>query len=87
MPIIMPGMRRAPAPARNQKVLAGVQLGEDVTETLEVIPPVEGHPDVRERFSCRDCETITQPPFHTVPRGWVGPGSSPCSTSTASTSP
>jgi len=30
---------------------------------------------VRERFSCRDCETITQPPapFHVVPRGWAGP--------------
>ena len=30
---------------------------------------------MRERFSCRDCETITQPPapFHVVPRGWAGP--------------
>ena len=30
---------------------------------------------VREKFSCRDCETITQPPapFHVVPRGWAGP--------------
>ncbi|MGY0715397.1 IS66 family transposase, partial [Azospirillum argentinense] len=25
--------------------------------------------------SCRDCETISQPPapFHTTPRGWAGP--------------
>ena len=30
---------------------------------------------VREKFSCRDCEKITQPPapFHTVPRAWAGP--------------
>jgi transposase len=30
---------------------------------------------VRERFSCRACETITQPPapFHVTPRGFAGP--------------
>lgn len=30
---------------------------------------------VRERFSCRQCEAITQPPapFHVTPRGFVGP--------------
>ena len=30
---------------------------------------------MRERFSCRACETITQPPapFHTIPRAWAGP--------------
>lgn len=29
----------------------------------------------RERFSCRDCETVTQPsaPFHFTPRGFAGP--------------
>ncbi len=52
------------------------KLGEDVTETLEVIPrqwKVIQH--VREKFSCRDCETIgqTPAPFHVVPRGWAGP--------------
>uniref|UniRef100_UPI00374DECDE IS66 family transposase n=1 Tax=Phenylobacterium sp. TaxID=1871053 RepID=UPI00374DECDE len=52
------------------------KLGEDVTETLEVIPrqwKVIQH--VREKFTCRDCETITQPPapFHVTPRGWAGP--------------
>ena len=52
------------------------KLGEDVTETLEVIPrqwKVIQH--VREKFSCRDCETIEQAPapFHVVPRGWAGP--------------
>lgn len=52
------------------------KLGEDVTETLEVIPRVwKVVQTVREKFSCRDCETITQPPapFHVVPRGWAGP--------------
>jgi Transposase IS66 family len=30
---------------------------------------------VREKFSCRECEKITQPPapFHVTPRGFVGP--------------
>ena len=52
------------------------KLGEDVTETLEVIPrswKVIQH--VREKFSCRDCETIAQAPapYHVIPRGWAGP--------------
>lgn len=52
------------------------KLGEDVTETLEVIPRSwKVIQTVREKFSCRDCETIAQPPapFHVVPRGWAGP--------------
>ena len=45
------------------------KLGEDVTETLEVIPrqwKVIQH--VREKFTCRDCEKISQPPapFHVI---------------------
>ena len=30
---------------------------------------------MREKFTCRGCEAITQPPapFHTVPRAWAGP--------------
>ena len=30
---------------------------------------------MREKFTCRDCETISQPPapFHVVARGWAGP--------------
>ena len=30
---------------------------------------------VREKFTCRDCERISQPPapFHATPRGWAGP--------------
>jgi transposase len=52
------------------------KLGEDVTETLEVVPrswKVIQH--VREKVSCRDCETIAQAPapFHVIPRGWTGP--------------
>jgi transposase len=52
------------------------KLGEDITETLEVIPRRwKVIQTVREKFSCRDCETITQPPapFHVTPRGFAGP--------------
>ena len=52
------------------------KLGEDVTETLELVPrqwKVIQH--VREKFSCRACESITQPPapFHPIARGRAGP--------------
>src|SRR6202040_3812971 len=52
------------------------KLGEDVTRTLESVPRqwkvVE---TVREKFSCRDCEKVSQAPapFHAVARGWAGP--------------
>lgn len=52
------------------------RLGETITETLEVIPRQwKVIQTVRERFSCRACETISQPPapFHATPRGWAGP--------------
>jgi transposase len=52
------------------------KLGEDITETLEVIPRQwKVIQTVREKFSCRDCEKISQPPapFHVTPRGWAGP--------------
>lgn len=52
------------------------KMGEDITETLEVIPRQwKVIQTVRERFSCRDCETIAQAPapFHVLPRGWAGP--------------
>src|SRR6266571_7949183 len=53
------------------------KLGEDVTETLEMIPrqwKVIQH--VREKFSCRTCEVITQPPApsHPIARGRAGAG-------------
>jgi transposase len=52
------------------------KIGEDISETLDVVPRqwfVTEH--VREKFSCRACETITQPPapFHTIARGFAGP--------------
>jgi len=53
-----------------------VKMGEDVTETLEVIPRRwKVIQTVREKFTCRACETINQPPapFHATPRGWAGP--------------
>ena len=51
------------------------KLGEDITETLEVIPRQwKVIQTVREKFSCRACEKITQPPapFHTIARGRAG---------------
>ena len=52
------------------------RIGEDITETLDVVPRqwfVTEH--VREKFSCRHCEKITQPPapFHVIARGFAGP--------------
>src|SRR6266851_4484062 len=52
------------------------KLGETITETLESVPrqwKVIQH--VREKFTCRDCEKISQAPapFHVIPRGWAGP--------------
>lgn len=53
-----------------------VKMGEDITETLEVIPRQwKVIQTVREKFTCRTCEKISQPPapFHAIPRGWAGP--------------
>lgn len=65
-----------------------VKMGEDVTETLKVVPRQwKVIQTVREKFTCRDCEKISQPPFaivlepmahggspfHPIPRGWAGP--------------
>ena len=52
------------------------KLGEDVTESLELVPrqwKVVQH--VREKYSCRSCEKITQPPApsHPIARGRAGP--------------
>jgi transposase len=52
------------------------KIGEDVTRTLDAVPRqlfVTEH--VREKFSCRSCEKITQPPapFHVIARGFAGP--------------
>ena len=52
------------------------KIGEDVTETLGLVPrqwKVIQH--VREKFSCRACEAISQPPApsHPIARGRAGP--------------
>ena len=81
---------RGPFPAhlpRERQVLPGpsacpccggklAKLGEDITETLESIPRrYKVIQTVREKFSCRSCETITQEPapFHPIARGRAGP--------------
>jgi transposase len=51
------------------------KVGEVVTETLDVVPRrwfVKQ--TVREKFTCRDCERISEPPapHHVIPRGRVG---------------
>lgn len=66
-----------PAPAACPCCGSGLRkLGEDVTETLERVPAqwlVLQH--VREKFSCRSCAAITQPPApaHPIARGRAGP--------------
>ena len=81
---------RAPLPAhlpRERVVVAApaacpccggklVKLGETITETLESVPRQwKVVQTVREKFACRACETITQPPapFHPIARGRAGP--------------
>src|SRR3954447_25087996 len=52
------------------------KIGEDVTETLELVPRQwKVIARVREKFSCRACEAITQPPApsHPIARGRAGP--------------
>ena len=70
--VVIPAPERCPCCGSNKLS----KLGEDVTETLEVIPRRwKVVQTVREKFSCRACETITQPPapFHVTPRGFAGP--------------
>jgi transposase len=52
------------------------KLGEDVTDRLEVVPRQwKVVQVVREKFTCRDCEKISQAPapFSVLPRGLAGP--------------
>jgi transposase len=51
------------------------KLGEDITESLEVVPRQwKVIQTVREKFTCRSCEKITQPPapFHVIARARAG---------------
>jgi transposase len=80
---------RAPLPAhlpRERVVIAGpsacpccggklAKLGEDITETLEVVPRQwKVIQTVREKFTCRRCEKISQAPapFHIIARARAG---------------
>jgi transposase len=52
------------------------KLGEDITETLERVPAQwKVVQTVREKWTCRQCEAITQPPApsHPIARGRAGP--------------
>jgi transposase len=52
------------------------KLGETITESLESIPRQwKVVQTVREKFTCRSCETISQPPapFYPIARGRAGP--------------
>ena len=69
--VVVPGPTECPCCGG---VLA--KLGETITETLESIPRQwKVIQTVREKFACRACETITQPPapFHPIARGRAGP--------------
>ena len=69
--VVIPGPTACPC--CNGKL---VKLGETVTESLESIPRQwKVIQTVREKFSCRACESITQPPapFYPIARGRAGP--------------
>jgi transposase len=70
--VVVPGPTTCPC-CGSEKLC---KLGETVTETLESIPRQwKVIQTVREKFTCRDCEKISQPPapFHVIPRGMFGP--------------
>ncbi|MGX0978605.1 hypothetical protein ACSSVY_004345 [Roseovarius sp. MBR-51] len=51
-----------------------VKMGEDITETLEVVPRQwKVIQTVREKFTCRACEKITQPPAPSIRSRGDGP--------------
>ena len=69
--VVMPGPTACPCCGGRL-----AKLGETVTETLEVIPRQwKVVQTVREKFTYRTCEAITQPPapFHPIARGRAGP--------------
>ncbi len=70
--VIVPGPTACPCCGSSKLA----KIGEDITETLEVIPRQwKVIQTVREKFTCRDCEKISQPPapFHVISRGRAGP--------------
>lgn len=67
------GLIRAKRPGGDASVKVSL---EDVTATLEAVPRRwKVIQTVREKFTCRDCEKVGQPPapFLATPRGWAGP--------------
>ena len=69
--VVIPGLSACPCCGGRR-----AKLGETITETLEVVPRQRKViQTVREKFTCRACEKISQPPapFHVIPRGPVGP--------------
>ena len=61
---------------RQLRVEQTLQAGQYYTDKLKSIQRKwKIIQTVREKFTCRECEKITQPPapFHTIPRGWAGP--------------
>jgi transposase len=78
LPAHLPRERFVVAPPTTCRCCGGHRLakvGEVITETLDVVPR---HwfvrQTVREKFTCRDCETLSEPPapFHVIPRARVG---------------
>ena len=69
--VVIPGPRACPCCGGRL-----AKLGESITETLEVVPRQwKVVQTVREKFTCRACEAISQPPapFHPIARGRAGP--------------
>ena len=79
----LPGASAARARGRaGADLLRGLRLGPDRQARRGRHRDAGGDPapwkviqTVREKFTCRDCERISQPPapFHPTPRGWAGP--------------
>jgi transposase len=69
--VVVPGLAACPCCAGPL-----TKLGEDITETLEVVPRSwKVIQTVRERLACRACQTVNQAPapFHPIARGRAGP--------------
>ena len=78
LPEHLPRERVVVPPPKTCRCCGGSRLakiGEIVTETLDVVPRRWFvRQTVREKFTCRDCERISEPPapFHVIPRGRIG---------------
>jgi transposase len=78
LPAHLPRERVVVTPPTTCRCCGGQRLakvGEVVTETLDVVPRRWFvRQTVREKFTCRDCETLTEPPapFHVIPRARIG---------------